>query len=138
MDSSQLDRLERLAKAATQGPWKNEPDENFFDHDCQIVRSDTAFVCEFVTEANAAYIVAACNSLPDLIAENRALQERAQMRQELVEQYEQDIAKLRQKVRELERQTVILASHLSKYVMHTMSTKEWLEWSERTAKEAGK
>lgn len=44
---------------------------------------------------------------------------------------------LEDRVRELERQTVILASHLSKYVMHTMSTKEWLEWSERAAKEGG-
>ena len=71
-----LDSILELARRATPLPWKNEPDENFFDHDCQIIKGDTAFVCEFVTEANAAYIVAACNSLPALIAENRALRER--------------------------------------------------------------
>lgn len=74
-------------------------------------------------------------NMPDLIAENKTLQEQVQMRQELVEQYEQDITRLRRKIRELERQTVVLASHLSKHVMHTMSTKEWLEWSESVAKE---
>lgn len=79
-------------------------------------------------------IVKLCEYGQKLEAENQALQERIQMRQELVEQYEQDVARLRQKVRQLERQTVVLASHLSKFVMHTMSTKEWLEWSEKTAK----
>lgn len=39
------------------------------------------------------------------------------------------------KVRELERQKVELASRLSKVFMHTVSTKEWLEWVEETGKE---
>lgn len=49
-----LEKLEALAKAATPVPWRHEPDDNFFDHDCQIIKGDTAFVCEFVTEKNAA------------------------------------------------------------------------------------
>lgn len=53
-------------------------------------------------------------AIPDLIAENRALRERAQMRQELVEQYEKDIARLRQKVRELERQRDWLVNYYVK------------------------
>lgn len=69
-----LEELELLAKAATPGPWRHDPDENFLDHDCQIIKGDTVFVCEFVTEANAAYIVAACNAVPELIARVRELE----------------------------------------------------------------
>lgn len=112
MEYSKIDELERLAAQATPGPW---------DYDATGVFKwrfllEKRHVCECMTEANAAYIVAMHETVPELIAEHRKLQER---------------------VRELERQTVVLASHLSKYVMHTMSTKEWLEWSEKAAKEAG-
>lgn len=103
-----LDELERMAKRVDPLPWKlnlhmgkvvryTEHGNERFIADCLRVTKRDAHC-----KRNAAYIVAACNSLPDLIAENRALQERAQMRQELVEQYEKDIARLRQKVRELE------------------------------------
>lgn len=72
--SVDLEKLEWLHKAATPGPWVHEPDENFLDHDCQIIRGNTAFVCEFVTEKNAAYIVAACNAVPELIKRVRELE----------------------------------------------------------------
>lgn len=92
-----LEKLERLAAQATPGPWIHEPGENFFDHDChffgyecQMVKSDIAYVCEFVTEANAAYIVAACNAVPELIA----------------------------RVRELERQNEALAFWLAQFLPH--------------------
>jgi hypothetical protein len=68
---------------------------------------------------NSAYIVAACNSLPTLIAENRALQER---------------------VRELERQREILAHRLadaSKIRVKAYSAETWIELAEIAAKEAG-
>lgn len=106
-----LDELERLHKAATPGPWKMVGSDQY-TFTAVILPPDfpqTPLVGRFRDEQDAAYIVAACNSLPELIAENRTLQERAQMRQELVEQYEQDIARFRQKVRELERQKVELA-----------------------------
>ena len=127
MTNDQLAELERLTKAATPGPWKDKSFKRNYDWGvicsggkriAQCTSTDVTDERKRVTFeeklANAAYIAAACNAAPELIAENRAL---------------------RKRVRELERQTVVLASHLSKYVMHTMSTKEWLEWSEKAAKE---
>lgn len=75
----------------------------FLDDEDFEIRNGQHCIGYGTNETDAAYIVGACNAAPELIAENRALRERAQMRQELVEQYEQDIARLRQKVRELER-----------------------------------
>lgn len=99
-----IEKLEKLMAQATPGPWEvktlpTNPDFNYAASD--RVRSGMVF---HASAEDTTYIVTVCNSLPDLIAENRALQERAQMRQELVEQYEKDIARLRQKVRELETQ----------------------------------
>lgn len=105
-----LDELERLSKSATPGPWWSSKYGAIYGS----VQLDDSFVGQISEGADNAYIIAACNSLPELINENRALQKR---------------------VRELERQSVVLASHLSKHVLHTMSTKEWLEWSESVAKE---
>lgn len=106
-----IEKLEKLMAQATPGPWfcKSVPGLGGGRHNRPHIFADgvclpVASLSVIKGEEDAAYIVAACNSLPDLIAENRALQERAQMRQELVEQYEKDIARLRQKVRELETQ----------------------------------
>lgn len=60
-------------------------------------------------------IVKLCEYGQKLEIDNRTLQEQVQMRQELVEQYEQDIAKFRQKVQELERQRDWLAKHIERY-----------------------
>lgn len=95
-----LNELERLAKAALL-PWHIYKECQLDDHHEEIRNADGWYI-KSVCDKKDEYILAACNAVPELIAENRALRERVQMRQELVEQYEKDIARLRQKVRELE------------------------------------
>lgn len=109
MDSAQLEELERLHKAATPGPWVANnwgrvwytPNPDSKRLVCDTMRNTVRNPKKW--RANARLIASMREAVPELIAENRALLERAQMRQELVEQYEKDIASLRQKVRELER-----------------------------------
>ena len=143
MDKIDLDELEQLAAQATPGPWRLVDARAFLDDEDFEIRNGQHCIGYGTSGANAAYIVAACNSLPELIAENRALQERAQMRQELVEQYEQDIARLRQKVRELERQRELLAKelvcrgHILGSVADADLCKPWIDAVEQAAKEAG-
>lgn len=79
-----LEELERLASAVNPLPWKlkshlakvvrvTEHGNERYIADCN--RTDKrASRCK----VNAAYIVAACNTLPNLIAENRALREKVQ------------------------------------------------------------
>jgi hypothetical protein len=91
-----LDELERLAAEATPGPWVIRHGDGWYNkHSYEIEASNESHVAEtlyaYNGEADAAYITAACNAVPELIAENRALQER---------------------VRELERQRVYLAKLL--------------------------
>ena len=75
MDSAKLDELERLAKAATPGPWSRYADIHIktmdgwgigFIHHPLRSREETV--------NNAAYIVAACNAVPELIARVRELE----------------------------------------------------------------
>ena len=78
MPEFDLDELERLAKAATPVPWRYDPYPSW-DFMFRITgrRKEFLFDTHIAQngEANAAYVVAACNSLPTLIAENRALRE---------------------------------------------------------------
>jgi hypothetical protein len=88
MDSVQLEELERLAKAATPGPWKDKSFKRNYDWGvicsggkriAQCTSADVTDERKRVTFeeklANAAYIAAACNAVPELIAENRKFQE---------------------------------------------------------------
>ena len=77
-----LDKLERLAKAATPRPWDNvgagtirrKKSDKFIAQCTPMVICSTKALHQYLN--NCDYIVAACNSLPDIIAENRALRER--------------------------------------------------------------
>lgn len=73
-----LEKLERLAKAATQGPWEVDELNNIriapkgrlivatiHDYEDYLPRMD-----------DTQYIVASCNAVPTLITDNRALQKR--------------------------------------------------------------
>lgn len=66
-----IDELERLREAATPGPWKHniEPrrDGMGFIWPFSSIESEDANVTDSITRADAAYIVAACNSVPRLI-----------------------------------------------------------------------
>lgn len=99
MDSAKLEELEHLAKAATPGPWscKSVPGLGGGRHNRPHIFADgvclpVASLSVIKGEEDAAFIVAARNAVPELVAENRALQER---------------------VRELERQRDYLAFELS-------------------------
>ena len=83
-----LDELERLAKAATQGRWTItlKPDPNYpgvqiYDL-CTGGHFSGQLDTHFPGDPEAHYIPAACNAVPDLIAENRALQERVRYLEE--------------------------------------------------------
>lgn len=84
MTEEQINELERLANEATPGPWKYRT----ISKTITTILADAEPLCATKYNHNkdhdAAYIVGACNAVPELIAENRALRER---------------------VRELERQT---------------------------------
>jgi hypothetical protein len=90
-----LEKLERLAAQATPGPWEVVASDKY-TFTVAILPPDfpqTQLVGRIRDEQDAAYIVAACNAVPELIAENRALQEQ---------------------VRELEREREWLASQHAK------------------------
>ena len=65
-----LDELERLAKAATPGPWCNDY-EDIFKWTFMLTKKPIATA---ELPGNARYIVAACNAVPELIARVRELE----------------------------------------------------------------
>ena len=86
--SVDIEKLERLCKAATPGPWKDKSFKRNYDWGvicsggkriAQCTSADVTDERKRVTFeeklANAAYIAAACNAVPELIAEIRNLQE---------------------------------------------------------------
>ena len=133
-----LNKLEQLVKTTTSGSWWASRYGIY-----KSTQSDDVFVGQISESTNSDYIIAACNSMPELIAENKALQERAQMRQELVEQYEQDITRLRQKIRKLEQQKNWLAKKCedlfddveNSFMPRHIPAKEWVKRAEQATKE---
>lgn len=133
-----LNKLEQLVKTTTSGSWWASKYGIY-----KSTQSDDVFVGQISESTDSDYIIAACNSMPELIAENKALQERAQMRQELVEQYEQDIARLRQKIRKLEQQKNWLAKKCENlykdsgdhFLPCTIPTTVWIKRAEQATKE---
>lgn len=66
-----LEKLERLAKEATPGPWRVKCDNEICAGEKKVHLAKVMLSYK-EWESNAAYIVAACNALPDLIAELKA------------------------------------------------------------------
>lgn len=127
-----LDELERLANAATPGPWVGRGNYIFCANKKRLAYVEAERALDVQT---AAYIVAACNAVPELIAENRALKE---------------------KVRELERQKRVLVEKMAIDILCSECpvseacpyenatfidledcAKQLEKWSENAAKEAG-
>lgn len=67
-----LDKLMKLHDAATPGPWEHEIDNAFDDPSSHVI---TPCVASFAKPDDAAYIVAACNSVPELVARIRELED---------------------------------------------------------------
>ena len=87
MDSAKLDELERLAKAATPGPWtegRHDMKSIVEGYPAKYIYSPFQAVAIACGEdvawhqviCNAEYIVAACNAVPELIARVRELEGR--------------------------------------------------------------
>ena len=70
MDSVKIDELERLAKAATPGPWCSYY-EDIFKWTFMLTKKPIATA---ELPGNARYIVAACNAVPELVARVRELE----------------------------------------------------------------
>jgi hypothetical protein len=71
-----LEELERLAAQATPGPWKVVVSDKY-TFTVAILPPDfpqTPLVVRIRDEQDAAYIVAACNAVPELIARVRELE----------------------------------------------------------------
>ena len=66
-----LDELMRLHAAATPGPWKHKIDDYF-----TTIHTIETSIASYVSPANAAYICAACNAVPELVARIRELADR--------------------------------------------------------------
>lgn len=95
MESAKIDELERLAKGITPGPWSVKDDWHLYIMDATGKRELAKISNKYrAKDTNAAYIAAACNSVPELIAENRALREQ-------VRELEQKNAALEDRVRYL-------------------------------------
>lgn len=77
-----LDELMRLREAATTGPWKVEEVSHVINDTVwfsEIIKTDDGRIDEKIVnqgagKADAAYIVAACNAVPELVARIRELE----------------------------------------------------------------
>ena len=69
-----LEELERLAKAATPGPWEMVDARAFLDDEDFEIRNGGHCIGYGTSGKDAAYIVAACNAVPELIARVRELE----------------------------------------------------------------
>ena len=70
-----IDELMRLREAATPGPWEHKIDDAF-----TTIHTIEPSVASYVSPADAAYIVTACNSVPELLARIRELEEEIKLR----------------------------------------------------------
>lgn len=66
-----LDELMRLHAAATPVPWEHKIDDAFDD---PSIHDITPYVASFARPDDAAYICAACNAVPELVARIRELE----------------------------------------------------------------
>lgn len=84
-----LNELEGLRKAATPGPWKHNieprrdvmgfiwPFSSIESEDAKAIEDEEENVTDSITNADAAYIVAACNAVPRLVEMVKYLSEEA-------------------------------------------------------------
>ena len=85
MSMIDLDELMKLREAATPGPWKSCTDEvyvcgelSYYDYVGNAEGQEVVSRITSVSEEDSAYICAACNAIPELVARIRELE--AQLR----------------------------------------------------------
>lgn len=127
MPELNLDELERLAAQATPGPWFvtcNCTGKTFY-----TIKNDRVYIGEalgvYNGEANAAYITAACNAVPELIKRVRELEEECRTLGERLCETEHDLTEALDKKEELEGRIAELAKENSghKRVIHILENK---------------
>lgn len=75
MNMIDLDELMRLSESATPGPWCHRQDKALYvDRIREIIAEDETHVCSFTEKVDAAYIVAACNAVSELVQRIRELE----------------------------------------------------------------
>ena len=142
-----IDKLEALAKAATPGLWKVVASDKYA-FTVAILPPDfpqTPLVGRIRDEHDAAYIVAACNSLPDLIAENRVLKGQVQRLEMRVADYIEERDALVCTKYALEQQRDWLSKKCEElsddpedfFMPYNIPAKTWIERAEQTIKEVG-
>lgn len=115
--SIDIAELERLAKAATPGPWEVD---GTTEHNGRYTRQSLYLIVdgwqrgtlsnEFEEEKkDAAYIVAACNAVPELLKMYREADDEAADANSAWQKVRRENLALRERVQELERQRVELA-----------------------------
>lgn len=136
-----LRKLERLAKNATPGPWYTLS-EMCEGVGCDTIISKQGEICDFVGNmhnpyGDRSYIVAACNAVPELIAEIRNLQKEVLTLAEenacLKKQAAASETKHKKQVRVLERQAETLARYLAEKCLDTVTAKRWLDLAYQSA-----
>ena len=83
MTDELIDKLMELHDKATEGPWEHEIDDYF-----TTIHAIEPAVASYVSPADAAYIVAACNSIPDLIHRIRELENEVDSLRDALEESE--------------------------------------------------
>ena len=73
MTEKQLEEIKERCDAATPGPWWNRKDPAFDDECLHEIITHGKFICSFTKPEDAAYIVAACNAVPELVQQIREL-----------------------------------------------------------------
>lgn len=101
MTEEQLTELERLAALATPGPWYPEKNHTAYD-----TYGDSVFSTQQThnLDNNLAYIVAACNAVPELVKMYREADDEAADANSAWQKVRRENLALRERVRELERQ----------------------------------
>ena len=126
-----LDKLEALAKAATHLPWKVSDIDDRYITDSTYKRELAKVSLRYKPYyERAAYIVEACNAVPELITENRALREKVL---ELDSQRDWLARQRRWLAHEILRERIRIDD--SKALFTTVE--EWIKAAEQAAKEAG-
>ena len=104
--SVDIEKLEDLAKAATPGPWFvtcNCTGKTFY-----TIKNDRVYIGEalgvYNGEANAAYIAAACNAVPELIKMYREAEDKANNAWRILLEAQARIVEVQKRVQELEQQ----------------------------------
>jgi hypothetical protein len=115
-----LDELEQLVAQATPGPWGAVVSDKY-NFTVAIIPPDfpqTPIVGRIRDEQDAAYITAACNSLPELIKMYREAEDKANKAWKILLEAQARIVEVQKRVRELEAENADLQAQIKELYNH--------------------